>query len=138
MHDPCTTGATPATTPPNQGGTVLKIAVAQHQRLLDPAICRAARSVSRAKAHNRLSHCPQRKLPVGLDAQRVLLFTLGIVMTQQRHPPGEPMTLGDMRQLGVQWSKVIAKLRLRMVRDRALAGLAFHELGGNQWMRKSQ
>jgi hypothetical protein len=35
-----------------------------------------------------------------LDAQRQLLLALGIVMPRQRHPPGPPMTLGNMRKLG--------------------------------------
>ena len=34
---------------------------------------------------------------MGMDAQRVLLLALGIVMAQRRQPPGPPMTLGNMR-----------------------------------------
>jgi hypothetical protein len=44
----------------------------------------------------------KRKLRVGVDAKRFLLPAQRIVTAQQRHPPGDPMTLGNMRALGVQ------------------------------------
>jgi hypothetical protein len=37
-----------------------------------------------------------------MDAQRILMLALGNVMAQRRYPPGPPMTLDDMRRLGVQ------------------------------------